>query len=75
MKTSNLHIRVTASWLQKLDYLIKQDGASSRSGYIINLIETRYAIDKEVGDLLMQGLAEGGRSDETIDNESDAGAN
>ncbi len=75
MKTSNLHIRVTASWLQKLDYLIKQDGASSRSGYIINLIETRYAIDKEVGDLLMQGLAEGGKDNETTDNESNTGAN
>ena len=75
MKTSNLHIRVTAEWLKKLDYLIKQDGASSRSGYIINLIETRYAIDKEVGDLLMQGLAEGGRDNETIDNESNTGAN
>ena len=75
MKTSNLHIRVTASWLKKLDYLIKQDGASSRSGYIVNLIETRYAIDKEVGDILMQGLAEGGKSDEAISNESDAGAN
>lgn len=75
MKTSNLHIRVTAEWLKKLDYLIKQDGASSRSGYIVSLIETRYAIDKEVGDIFMKSLVEGGMSDETINSESDSGAN
>ena len=75
MKTSNLHIRVTAEWLKKLDYLISQDAASSRSGYIVSLIETRYAIDKEVGDILMKGLVEGGMNDETTSNEPDAGAN
>ena len=75
MKTTNLHIRVTPEWLAKLDYLIKQDGASSRSGYITTMIETRYAIDKEVGDLLMQGLTEGVKANEASDNQPDNDAN
>lgn len=67
-KVNNLHIRVTSEWLNKLDYLIKQDGATSRSGYIIQLIETRYAIDQEIGEALMGTLSEGVRGDEASDN-------
>ena len=67
-KVNNLHIRVTSEWLNKLDYLIKQDGAVSRSGYIINLIETRYAIDQEIGEALMGTLSEGVRDNEASDN-------
>ena len=67
-KTTNLlSIRVTAEWLRKLDYLIQQDGATSRSNYIKTLIETRYALDKEVGDLLMQSMQEG-LNDEAANN-------
>ena len=58
MKTSNLHIRVTAEWLQKLDYLCKQNGFTSRSAYIKTMVEANYAVDKELGDKLLKAMAD-----------------
>ena len=63
-KTTNLHIRVTPTWLAKLDHLCELEGATSRSAYIKQMIEIRYALDKEIGDLLLQGMTEGGEEDE-----------
>ena len=58
-KTNNLHIRVTPTWLAKLDHLCELEGATSRSAYIKQMVETRYALDKEIGDLLLNGMTGG----------------
>lgn len=58
MKTNNLHIRVTTEWLQKLDYLCKQNGFTSRSAYIKTMVEANYAVDKELGDKLLKAMIE-----------------
>ena len=57
-KTNNLHIRVTPEWLKKLDYLVKQNGATSRSSYIKTMVEANYAVDKELGDMLLKAMAD-----------------
>lgn len=71
-KTDNLHIRVTAEWLQKLDYLWKQNGFTSRSEYIKTMVEANYAVDKELGDKFFSDLVAGvkeGAQHETTTNE------
>ena len=57
-KNENLHIRVTGEWLQKLDYLWRANGFTSRSEYIKTMVEANYAVDKELGDKLFSGLVE-----------------
>lgn len=57
-KTNNLHVRTTNEWLRKLDYLVKNNGFTSRSDYIKTMVEANYAIDKSIGDKLFDGLVE-----------------
>lgn len=56
-KVEQLHIRVSADWLKKLDYLVKLEGGT-RTSYIKRMIEERYALDSEIGDIIARSMQE-----------------